>query len=232
MISISITGSPSSGKSAFSAALASEFSYKNQKTVIVNNDIAVPMLKIFNSDTEKDSLNKLLEDNDFKAEDVAKAVCLRKDDAMTGIIAYSVAEKFIAFTEQSFERMKNILDNMVDVVIFDGGSLFNDFEKYSLKSDVNVIIITPDSKGVIYFEQNKDMILSVKNKKIFLGMAKPYHAIEEVKYIIGQTDGILPFSKDIECAVNEGRIFDAGSVCHEMYSEALEKVVLKAMEKV
>mgnify|MGYP003166278967 FL=1 len=64
----------------------------------------------------------------------------------------------------------------------------------------------------------------------FAGMARPFHALDEMGYIIGGWDGLLPYGKEIDRCATEGGMFQAIKYCNPKYTASLNKV-LDALEQ-
>jgi hypothetical protein len=58
----------------------------------------------------------------------------------------------------------------------------------------------------------------------FAGMARPFHAIEEMGHIIGGWAGLLPYSKEMDRCATEGGMFQAIGYCNSRYLSSLKKV--------
>lgn len=56
-------------------------------------------------------------------------------------------------------------------------------------------------------------------------MARPFHALDEMGYIIGSFDGLLPYGKEIDRCATEGGMFRALNYCNPKYTLALNKVL-------
>jgi hypothetical protein len=57
----------------------------------------------------------------------------------------------------------------------------------------------------------------------FAGMARPFHAIDEMGHIIGGFDGLLPYSKEIDRCATQGGMFHAINYCTGNISPLLKK---------
>ena len=66
----------------------------------------------------------------------------------------------------------------------------------------------------------------------FAGMARPFHAFDEMGYIIGGFDGLLPYGKEIDRCATEGGMFQAIKYCNSKYTASLNRIldVLEEME--
>ena len=61
-------------------------------------------------------------------------------------------------------------------------------------------------------------------------MARPFHAFEEMGYLIGGFDGLLPYGKEIDRCATEGGMFQALKYCNAKYIASLNKM-LEALEQ-
>ena len=59
----------------------------------------------------------------------------------------------------------------------------------------------------------------------FAGMARPFHALDEMGYLVGGFDGLLPYGKEIDRCATEGGMFRAIGYCNPKYTAALNKVL-------
>ena len=59
----------------------------------------------------------------------------------------------------------------------------------------------------------------------FAGMARPFHALDEMGHIIGGWDGLLPYGKEIDRCATEGGMFQAIKYCNPKYTASLNKVL-------
>ena len=65
---------------------------------------------------------------------------------------------------------------------------------------------------------------------VLCGMARPFHALDEMGHIIGGWDGLLPYGKEIDRCATEGGMFQAIKYCNPKYTASLNKV-LDALEQ-
>ena len=66
--------------------------------------------------------------------------------------------------------------------------------------DVVIRILTPDLKGINYLKAHQPLLVDERFRfsehMTFAGLARPFHALDEMGYIIGGFDGLLPYSKE------------------------------------
>lgn len=95
-------------------------------------------------------------------------------------------------------------------------------------ADLVVRIITPDLRGLSYFRAHKALLTDSKFKfdeqLTFAGLARPFHAIDEMDNLIGGFDGILPYTKEIERCGTSGQMFRTLPYCNQRYLNALKLV--------
>ena len=62
-------------------------------------------------------------------------------------------------------------------------------------------ILTPDLKGINYLKAHQPLLVDERFRfsehMTFAGLARPFHALDEMGYIIGGFDGLLPYSKAV-----------------------------------
>ena len=92
-------------------------------------------------------------------------------------------------------------------------------------------ILTADRKGILYFENYRE-IIKANDKCILLeGLAKPYSPFEEMHVRTGGLKGRLYYGREIERACMEGNIFSVDDVCHESYRTLSEKILEQVLGK-
>ena len=95
-------------------------------------------------------------------------------------------------------------------------------------------IVTPDLKGINYLKAHQPLLADGRfhyhEHITFAGMARPFHAFDEMGYIIGGFDGLLPYGKEIDRCATEGGMFQAIKYCNSKYTASLNRV-LDALEQ-
>lgn len=127
---------------------------------------------------------------------------------------------------------------LVDFVILDcSTSMTNVFTPAAIEAgDVVIRILTPDLKGINYLKAHQPLLVDERfrfsDHMTFAGLARPFHALDEMGYIIGGFDGLLPYSKEIDRCATEGGMFKAITYCNPKYTASLNKVleILEQME--
>ena len=89
-------------------------------------------------------------------------------------------------------------------------------------------------KGINYLKAHQPLLVDGRfhydQHLTFAGMARPFHALDEMGYIIGGFDGLLPYGKEIDRCATEGGMFQAIKYCNPKYTASLNKV-LDALEQ-
>ena len=133
-------------------------------------------------------------------------------------------------------QLVNAAARLVDFVILDCSSnMTNVFTPAAIESgDLVIRILTPDLKGVNYLKAHQPLLgdgrFHYDQHMTFAGMARPFHALDEMGHIIGGWDGLLPYGKEIDRCATEGGMFQAIKYCNPKYTASLNKV-LDALEQ-
>lgn len=223
---IAVIGSPGSGKSVFAAALAKETARHKKRAVIVSGDSVIPMLPFFCGFTDTKGLGVLC-GKQITPASVADAIRILPDDANIGVIARQVGEETGDITGGQIRDMAAVLDQLADVVIWDGISdIKHVFDRTILQlSNLQVCILTPDIKGSLYFEEHYKTLWDYKALRLLEGLGRPYSPSEEMHITVGGFYGTLPYSRGIERVCLEGEVFAVNKACHEKYSDIVKKII-------
>lgn len=239
---ISVWGNPGSGKSVFCAILAKELTRDKEKALIISADAATPMLPVWLPNKAADSHGSI--GHVFSAMEISKSLVAGKIQVYEpypyiGLMGYEAGESPLTYPEPTYETTCRLLDEavrLVDYVIVDcGASVTNFFTPTAMEyADIVVRILTPDLRGISYLKAQtpllRDPRFQLKDHITFAGMARPFHAIDEMAHVVGGLDGILPYSKEIENSVVLGKMFEAGSHCHIKYTASVGRVLKEAFD--
>jgi len=233
---ITVWGSPGSGKSMFSAILAKALTRDKRKAIIINAEISVPMLPVWLPDQiiqTNASVGQVLSSVEIDTSLVASHV------TVIGLMGYSAGENPLSYPEIKYAmvlQLVNAAAKLVDFVILDCSSnMTNVFTPAAIESgDLVVRLLTPDLKGINYLKAHQPLLVDGRfhydQHLTFAGMARPFHALDEMGYIIGGFDGLLPYGKEIDRCATEGGMFQAIKYCNPKYTASLNKV-LDALEQ-
>ena len=237
---IAVWGSPGSGKSMFCCVLAKLLTRnKRHKAIIISGDLDTPMLPVWLPSQiieTNQSVGDVLTSLEIDTAITAAHVVVLKKHPFIGLMGYAARETPLSYPEIKYEKIKDLILNtarLVDYVILDcPATLTNIFTPASIESaDMVVRILTPDLKGVNYLQAQQALLTDAKfcfkDHMTFAGLARPYHAIEEMSHIVGGFDGLLPYSKEVDRCATEGGMFEALSYVNKKYILSLQKVVEK-----
>lgn len=238
---ITVWGSPGSGKSMFCCILSKALTRDKRKVIIINAEISVPMLPVWLPDQIVEtgaSIGQVLSAVEIDTSLVASHVTVLKSYPFIGLMGYSAGENPLSYPELQYGMVLQLIAaaaKLVDFVILDCSSnMTNVFTPAAIESgDVIVRILTPDLKGINYLKAHQPLLVDGRFRYYehitFAGMARPFHALEEMDHIIGGFDGLLPYGKEIDRCATEGGMFHAINCCNSKYTASLDKV-LTALE--
>ena len=164
---------------------------------------------------------------------VAERVCVLKDYPFIGVMGYSAGETPFSYPELKYEKIRQLILEaamLVDFIILDCSShVINFFTPTAIEaSDLAIRILTPDLRGVNYLKAHQPLLTDAKfhfeDHLTFAGMARPFHAIDEMGHLIGCLDGLLPYAKEIERCGTSGEMFHALGYCNKHYLQSLKLV--------
>lgn len=228
---IAVIGSPNSGKSVFSAALAKGSVNRKKRAIIISGDHVVPMSPFFCGISDVMGLGHLC-CGEITPQRVAQSVKVLPKYPDIGIMAMQLKDAISGISSDKLLQIAEILDQMVDIVIWDGSSDSNSvFDQTILaKCDLTVCVLIAEPKGALYFEQNCQTLVSDR-KLIFLeGMGRPYSPREEMSVRTGGFDGMLPYSREIERVYLEGDLFSVDKVCPERYQTTVKRIIEQLLQ--
>lgn len=241
---ITVWGSPGSGKSMFCCILAKALTRDKRKAIIINADMNVPMLPVWLPEQiiqTNTSIGQVLSSVEIDTSLVASHVTVLKNYPFIGMMGYAAGENPLSYPEVKYAMVLQLIHaaaKLVDFVILDcSTSMTNVFTPAAIEAgDVVIRILTPDLKGINYLKAHQPLLVDERFRfskhMTFAGLARPFHALDEMGYIIGGFDGLLPYSKEIDRCATEGGMFKAITYCNPKYTASLNKVleILEQME--
>jgi MinD superfamily P-loop ATPase len=234
---ITVWGSSGSGKSVFCCILAKALTKDKKKAVLINADSSTPMLPVWLPEQIIEtgfSIGSVLSAVEIDSAMVASKVTVLKSYPFIGLMGYAAGENPLSYPEIKYDMAMSLADNaskLVDFVIIDcSSSMTNFFTPAAIDAaDVIVRILTPDLKGINYLKAHQPLLLDARFRYdehiSFAGMARPFHAIEEMGHMIGGWTGLLPYGKEIDRCATEGGMFRAADYCNSRYLASLNKVM-------
>lgn len=241
---ITVWGSPGSGKSMFACILAKALTRDKRKAIIINGESGVPMLPVWLPEQlieTNASIGQVLSSVEIDTALVAGHVTVLKNYPYIGLMGYSAGENPLSYPEVHYQMVQQLIAaaaKLVNFVILDcSSSMTNVFTPASIEAgNVVIRILTPDLKGINYLKAHEPLLIDQRfhysEHLTFAGMARPFHALDEMGYIIGGFDGLLPYGKEIDRCATEGGMFRALNYCNPKYTAALNLVLdrLEQME--
>lgn len=238
---ITVWGSPGSGKSMFSCILAKALTRDKRKAIIINAEISVPMLPVWLPEQiiqTNASVGQVLSSVEIDTSLVAGHVTVLKSYPFIGVMGYAAGENPLSYPEVKYAmvlQLVNAAARLVDFVILDCSSnMTNVFTPAAIESgDLVIRILTPDLKGVNYLKAHQPLLgdgrFHYDQHMTFAGMARPFHALDEMGHIIGGWDGLLPYGKEIDRCATEGGMFQAIKYCNPKWSTGSSSVQRRGM---
>lgn len=234
---ITVWGSPGSGKSMFCCILAKALTRDKRKAIIINAEISVPMLPVWLPEQVIQtgaSIGQVLSSVEIDTTLVASHVTVLKSYPFIGLMGYSAGENPLSYPEIQYSMVLQLINaaaKLVDYVILDcSPNMTNVFTPAAIESgDLVLRLLTPDLKGIHYLKAHQPLLVDGRFRYgehlTFAGMARPFHALDEMGYLVGGFDGLLPYGKEIDRCATEGGMFRAISYCNPKYTASLNKVL-------
>ncbi len=234
---IAVWGNSGSGKSILCCILAKTLTRSKQKAIIINADSSLPMLPVWLPDEiieTSTSIGRVLSSLEIDTALVASHVTVLKTYPFIGLMGYATAENPLSYPELKYEKIKQLIYSaakLVDFVILDCcSSMTNFFTPAAIESADHIIrILTPDLRGIHYLKAHQPLLQDARfqfdSHMTFAGMARPFHAIEEMGHLIGGFDGLLPYSKEVDRCATCGEMFKAIDYCNPKYTLSLRKIM-------
>lgn len=241
---ITVWGSPGSGKSMFCCILAKALTRDKRKAIIINGENGIPMLPVWMPDQLIEtnvSVGQVRSSVEIDTSLVASHVTVLKNYPFIGLMGYSAGETPLSYPEVHYQMVRQLIiaaAKLTDFLILDCSSnMTNVFTPAAIESgDIIVRILTPDLKGINYLKAHQPLLVDKRFRYdthlTFAGMARPFHALDEMGYVIGGFDGLLPYGKEIDRCATEGGMFRAINYCNPKYTTSLNKIleILEQME--
>lgn len=233
---ITVWGNPGCGKSMFCCCLAKVLTANKDKAIIINADSSTPMLPVWMPERILEtgaSIGNVLTGLEINTALVAERVTILKEYPFIGVMGYAAGENPFSYPELKYEKIKLFIAEaakLVDYIILDCSSnMLNFFTPTAIEAaDLTVRIITPDLRGLNYLRAHRPLLTDDKfhygSHLTFAGLARPFHAIDEMDHLIGGFDGLLPYAKEIERCGTGGQMFKALAYCNQRYISSLKLV--------
>lgn len=208
---ICIWGSPGSGKTITSLAIAAALAHAKKNVTVYSGDKLTPHLKVYLPESDisgKESIGSLLMSNRYEDVELARKMLCHPDSEYLCFVGMAPGDNYITyqpFSRESVVHLVNKLAALTDYVIIDGTSNpIDDTMTLTMLelADVVVRTVTPDSKGVMYLEANKAIYRDAKfhydQHITVMGNVKEVSPYTEMMAIMGQFDFIFEYSHEVE----------------------------------
>ncbi len=208
---ICVWGSPGSGKTVCSLALAAVLAEKKKNVIIYNGDKLVPSLKMMCPTVEVDSKNSigpLLMSGRYDDTLFAQKLVMHPMSEYISFIGMAPTDTYITYGDFDRSFVIQVLNKMAqlsDYVIIDGTSnpLDDGMTLVGLElADHIVRVITPDNKGLLYQDAARSIYRDAKYKFeqhiTVLGNVRSISPVSEIMSVSGKYDFVLPYAAEIE----------------------------------
>lgn len=238
---ITVWGNSGSGKSMFSCILARALTDYKLKAIVINADPAMPMLPVWLPDQIIEttaSVGHVLSSVEIDTALVASKVTVLKSFPFIGLMGYAAGENPLSYPDVKYDMAMKLItaaSQLVDFTIVDCSSnMTNFFTPAAIDvADLVIRVLTPDLKGINYLKAHQPLLMDARFRydehMSFAGLARPFHAIDEMGHIIGGWSGLLPYSKEVDRCGIQGGMFKALEYCNTRYLTSL-KTISEALE--
>lgn len=239
---ITVWGNPGCGKSMFCCILAKVLTAGKKKAIIINTDSGTPMLPVWMPDRILDtssSIGNVLSGLEINMALVAERVVILKEYPFIGVMGFASGETPFSYPELKYDKIRTLISEaakLVDYILLDCSSnMLNFFTAAAIEAaDVTVRILTPDLRGLNYLKSHKPLLTDIKfhydEHLTLAGLARPFHALDEMSYLVGGFDGLLPYAKEIERCGTCGQMFKSLAYCNQRYVNSLKLVTARLSE--
>lgn len=240
---ITIYGSPGSGKTLLSLALASRLALKKENVILVSSDKVVPHLRVLLPTVETDkshSMGPLLLKSGLTQKQLIPKLVFHPDSSYLACLALAPGDNLISypplFDAANVMELLNVLSGLADVVLVDGTSnpTTDRITLTSLEASEHVICtLTPDRKGLEYLNALLPVLRDEKYKTgKHIRVLSPVRETSPAKELLGVIEDIrllLPYSAEAEDRMLSGKLFKGftrrpGLVFERRVEELLEEL--------
>lgn len=238
-------GNNCSGKTTFSAALATKLvDDKNSSCIIIDFNIDTPARAVWeptNKVSRMFSLGALLEEEKIDLKVIPKYLLTHKDYNNIGLLGYCSGDTPISYEEPLYDKMIDVIrasEQMVDFVIVDCSSplLTDTLEAAIEMSDCLNMLITPDVKGIVYYQTAQELFskspkFNIEKTNYILSPVKKWSDSSTIQKSLNNNFFELPYSIDIDFAMNEGEIFNTYKKAPKQYKKVVDSIIKSFKEE-
>ncbi len=240
---ITIYGSPGSGKTLLSLALASRLALRKENVILVSSDKVVPHLKVLLPTVETNkshSMGPLLLKSGLTQKQLIPKLVFHPDSSCLACLALAPGDNLISypplFEAPNVMELLNVLSGLADVVLVDGTSnpTADRITLTALEASEHVICtLTPDRKGLEYLNALLPVLRDEKYKTgKHIRVLSPVRETSPAKELLGTIEDVrflLPYAAEAEERMLSGKLFKGftrrpGLVFERRVEEILEEL--------
>lgn len=217
---ITVFGSPGSGKTTLSMALASQLALAKENVIVVSGDRVVPHLKVLLPSAEVDkthSMGPLLLQSQVNQKAVAPKLVFHPESGYLACMALAPGDTPISypplFEPEKVMGLLDVLSGLADYVIVDGTSnpAADSITLTALEATSHIICaLTPDRKGLEYLQGMLGVLRDEKYKTDrhlrVLSPAREVDPVRETRNLVEDIRFVLPYSPEVEERMLSGRL--------------------------
>ena len=236
-------GCSGTGKSSFSAAMASAITEANSRATIllINFSANVPMHAIWEPTRELSrsySIGTMFENDKIDEKALTKCIVTLEHNKNIGTLSYCLGDSPLSYADLEYKKIIDMFkaaEQLVDYVIVDCGTeLLSDTVAASIEmANCLNVFLTPDPNGVVYYKTSN--LLYGSNPKFMVGTTnyifapcRSFHATKEICNSLQIKAFELPYSTDIAVKNCEGNIFEIYKSAPRKYKNVVKKVLASA----
>lgn len=220
---VCVFGSPNSGSTTLSVAIAKEFAKTKKNVVLICPDQKIPTIPvIFPQSTKKvgsndtRSIGRILSGINVSSNDILKQMVTVPNTKNFAILGYAYGENKYTYpniAENDVLLFYQKLADLVDIIVVDCSSnIDNLISKIALQcADAIVRCCTCDFKSISYFASNLSRISTASvatiNHIIVYPMIKEYDNTSDVSAVLGEPDYEIKFNSNLAKMSGNGELF-------------------------
>ena len=221
---IAVFGSPHSGKSTLSLAIAASLATKKKDVIVLSGDKVSPMLKVYAplSDTPQSmSVGNLLMESDITEKAVTERIIIHPKSDRLGFMGMATGDNITTypsrFIDERVASLFAILYRLCDYLVVDCTSnpMVDNITLKALEAaHVMVRLTTPDMVGLEFWRGMVGILKDERFKQAFsvpaINPARPISPVAEVqkmqKALLGDIKYVFPYSYEVEDRMMAGRL--------------------------
>lgn len=242
---IAVWGSPASGKSTVSLAIASALAQKKKNILLLNASSTVPAIPVYipssKDMTSTNSLGSLLSAKAIDKSLLKGKIHQHPASSYIGVMGYCSGDTPISYDAPDRNRVRElyaILSELeFDYIIADCESnpVYDIFTMSSLEiADTVLRIITPDVKGIEFERAQTKWLKNSKNFKLekHIRICAPVKATSPVNDVVAVTEKfsyVLPYSDEVSDNFSSGKLQRGLSLTSGIEFESIVSEILEVI---